>query len=39
MNPGCRVTGLFLLGLALFQSLSVAVDAWQAPQWPVLASE
>jgi hypothetical protein len=25
MNPGCRVMGLFLVGLALFQSLSVAV--------------
>ena len=39
MNPGCRVTGLFLVGLALFQSLSVAVDAWQAQQWPLFPSE
>jgi hypothetical protein len=39
MNPGCRVMGLFLVGLALFQSLSVAVDAWQAQLWPALASE
>jgi hypothetical protein len=39
MNPGCRVTGLFLVGLGLFQSLAVAVDAWQAQQWPMFASE
>ena len=34
MNPGCRVMGLFLVLLALFQSLPVAVDAWQTRQWP-----
>jgi ABC-type transport system involved in cytochrome c biogenesis permease subunit len=34
MNPGCRVAGLFLVLLALFQSLPVAVDAWQTRQWP-----
>ena len=34
MNPGCRVMGLFLVLLALFQALPVAVDAWQAQQWP-----
>lgn len=39
MNPGCRVMGLFLVGLALFQSLTVGVDAWQAQQWPSRASE
>ena len=30
MNPGCRVMGLFLVVLALFQSLTVVVDAWQS---------
>ena len=39
MNPGCRVMGLFLVALALFQSLTVAVDAWQLQQWPRLPSE
>lgn len=39
MKPGCRVMGLFLVGLALFQSLSVAVGAWQAGQWPDRPSE
>jgi len=34
MNPGCRVMSLFLVLLALFQALPVAVDAWQAQQWP-----
>lgn len=34
MNPACRVMGLFLVLLALFQSLPVAVEAWQARQWP-----
>jgi hypothetical protein len=33
------VAGLFLVLLALFQSLPVAVDAWQARQWPATASE
>jgi hypothetical protein len=39
MNSGCRVIGLFLVLLALFQSLPVAMDAWQAWQWPDTASE
>jgi len=39
MNPACRVVGLFLVLLALFQSLPVAVDAWQAQQWPDTAVE
>ena len=39
MNSACRVGGLFLVLLALFQSLPVAVDAWQARQWPDTASE
>ena len=34
MNPGCRVMALFLVLLALFQSLPVAMDAWQNSQWP-----
>lgn len=34
MNPGCRVLALFLVLLALFQSLPVAVEAWQAARWP-----
>jgi hypothetical protein len=39
MNPGCRMTGLVLVLLALFQSLPVAMDAWQAWQCPDTASE
>jgi len=39
MNPGCRVMGLFLVLLALFQGVPVAVEAWQAQQWPDTASE
>jgi hypothetical protein len=39
MNPGCRVTGLLLVLLALLQSLPVAADAWQAQQWPAAVSE
>lgn len=39
MNPGCRVMGLFLVLLALFQGLPVALDAWQAQQWPDEAVE
>lgn len=39
MNPGCRVMGLFLVLLALFQALPVAVAAWQAQQWPDAVSE
>jgi hypothetical protein len=31
--------GLFLVLLALFQSLPVAVEAWQAQQWPDAPSE
>jgi hypothetical protein len=39
MNPGCRVMGLFLVLLALLQSLPVAVEAWQTRQWPETALE
>jgi len=39
MNPGCRVMGLFLVLLALFQGVPVAVEAWQAQQWPSTVSE
>ena len=39
MNPGCRVMGLFLVLLALFQGVPVAVEAWQAQQWPGTVSE
>ena len=39
MNSGCRLMALFLVLVALFQSLPVAVDAWQARQWPDTASE
>lgn len=39
MNPGCRVMALFLVLLALFQSLPVAAEAWQARQWPDTAVE
>jgi hypothetical protein len=39
MNPACRLLGLFLVLLALFQSLPVAVEAWQARQWPDTAWE
>lgn len=35
MNAGRRVMALFLVLLALFQALPVAIDAWQARQWPV----
>jgi ABC-type transport system involved in cytochrome c biogenesis permease subunit len=39
MNPGCRVMGLFLVLLALFQGVPVAVEAWQAQHWPDTVSE
>ena len=39
MNPGCRVMGLFLVLLALFQGVPVALEAWQAQQWPDKVSE
>jgi len=39
MSPGCRVTGLFLVLLALFQGVPVAVEAWQAQQWPDTVAE
>lgn len=39
MNPACRVMGAFLVLLALFQSLPVAVEAWQSRQWPDTAVE
>lgn len=34
MNPACRLAALFLVLLALFQSLPVAVEAWQTRKWP-----
>ena len=39
MTGGCRALALFLVLLALFQSLPVAVEAWQARQWPDSAGE
>ena len=39
MNVGCRVMALFLVLLALFQSLPVALEAWQARHWPDTATE
>lgn len=39
MNPGCRVMALFLVLLALFQALPVAIDAWETRQWPDSAVE
>lgn len=39
MNAGWRAIGLFLVLLALFQSLPLAVEAWQARQWPGTAVE
>lgn len=39
MNFACRLMGLFLVLLALFQSLPVAVEAWHAKQWPDTLSE
>lgn len=39
MNPACRAAGLYLVLLALFQSLPVAVEAWEARQWPDAVSE
>jgi ABC-type transport system involved in cytochrome c biogenesis permease subunit len=39
MNPACRAMGLFLVLLALFQSVPVAVEAWEARQWPDAVSE
>ena len=39
MNPGCRVMAVFLVLLALFQSLPVAVETWQARQWPATPLE
>lgn len=34
MNPAWRALALFLVMLALFQSLPVAVEAWQMRRWP-----
>jgi hypothetical protein len=34
MNLGCRVGALFLVLLALFQSLPVAAEAWRTQRWP-----
>ena len=39
MNPACRAMALFLVLLALFQALPVAVEAWQARLWPTTAVE
>ena len=39
MKSGCRVMGLFLVGLALYQSLSVGWGAWQMQHWPSQPSE
>ncbi len=39
MNPGCRAMALFLVLLALFQSLPLAVEAWETRQWPQSAVE
>lgn len=39
MNPACRVMALFLVLLALFQSLPVAVEAWHTRQWPDTVAE
>ncbi len=39
MKPGCRVMGLLLVGLALFQSVAVLFDLGQAGRWPHYASE
>lgn len=34
LSPGCRALALFLVLLALFQSLPVAAEAWQTGRWP-----
>lgn len=34
MKPGWRIFALFVVLLTLFQGLPVAVEAWQAGQWP-----
>lgn len=34
MKPGWRSLALFVVLVALFQGLPVAVEAWQARQWP-----
>lgn len=34
MKQARRVLGLFAVLLALFQSLPVAAEAWQAGRWP-----
>ena len=34
MNLRWRVLALFVVLVALFQGLPVAVEAWQAGQWP-----
>lgn len=38
MNSGCRVMAMFLVLLALFQSLPVAFESWHTGQWPVTVS-
>lgn len=39
MTGGCRALALFLVLLALFQSLPVAIESWQARQWPDTVGE
>ena len=39
MKTRCRIVGLILVTLALVQSLSVAVAAWQAGHWPTRPSD
>lgn len=34
MKPGWRILALFVVLVTLFQGLPVAVEAWQARQWP-----
>lgn len=38
MKPAWRVLAMFVVLLALFQSLPVAMGAWQARQWPDTAA-
>jgi hypothetical protein len=34
MSPGWRVFALFVVLVALFQGLPVAVESWHAGEWP-----
>jgi len=38
VKPGWRIVALFAVLVALFQGLPVAVEAWQARQWPASAA-